>query len=197
MRILALARVLFLAECVGRWGRVDVWVNNAAIDLTDPPHNCAGRLLDTTREQWDRVHSVNTTGYFQGARCAVLRFLEQDASPVTGLRGKLINISSQHGMVACPGNIAYGTSKAAAVYMTKQIAVDYAKKGIACNAVAPGKIVCDPRRAVTAYSTSRTPAPRLGTPEDVAAAVCFLASDEAGAYINGHNLMCDGGWMAY
>ena len=100
-------------------------------------------------------------------------------------------------MVACPNNISYGSSKAAAVYMTKQIAVDYAEDLVACNAVAPGKIVKEPTRPIAGYSYARTPCARLGTPADVASAVCFLASDEAGSYLTGHNLSVDGGWMAF
>lgn len=186
-----------VAEAVRRWGRLDVWINNAALDLTDPPHECVQRLLDVTDEQWARVHAVNTTGYFLGAQAAVAQFLKQEPSVATGLRGKLINIASQHGIVACPGNLPYGTSKAAANYMTKQIAVDYAEHAVACNAVAPGKIVKDAARPVASYSRQRTPCQRLGVPEDVASAVCWLASDEAGAFVTGATLMVDGGWTAY
>lgn len=180
-----------------RWGRLDVFINNAALDLTDPPHSLPQQLTSTTLEQWERVHRVNTLGYFLGAQVAVEQFLRQEPRAQTGLRGKLINITSQHGMVACPGNLAYGTSKAAAVYMTKQIAVDYAEQLIACNGVAPGKIVKEAARPVSQYSYDRTPCKRLGTPADVASAVCWLASDEAGSYQTGHNLMVDGGWMAF
>ena len=81
--------------------------------------------------------------------------------------------------------------------MTKQIAVDYASEAIACNAVAPGKIVKEPTRPVAQYSYDRTPCARLGTPADVAGAVCWLAGDEASSYVTGHNLMVDGGWMVY
>ena len=83
------------------------------------------------------------------------------------------------------------------MYLTKQVAVDYAKEGVAVNAVAPGKIVKEATRPVAAYSYARTPCPRLGTPADVASAVCWLASDGAGQFITGHNLMVDGGWMCY
>ncbi|SDB70916.1 Enoyl-(Acyl carrier protein) reductase [Belnapia rosea] len=117
------------------------------------------------------------------------------------MRGRIVNISSQHGMVASPGDIAYGTSKAGVAYLTRQVAVDYAAQGIVCNAVAPGKILTgktgraiDP--AMIAYSEARTPWPRLGRPEDVAGAALFLASDDA-MYVTGENLMVDGGWMAY
>jgi NAD(P)-dependent dehydrogenase (short-subunit alcohol dehydrogenase family) len=103
-------------------------------------------------------------------------------------------------MVACPQDVAYGTSKAGVVYITRQIAVDYAPAGIICNAVAPGKILTGKSgRAVApemlAYSHARTPLPRLGQPNDVASAALFLASDEA-SFITGENLLVDGGWMA-
>jgi NAD(P)-dependent dehydrogenase (short-subunit alcohol dehydrogenase family) len=103
-------------------------------------------------------------------------------------------------MIACPENIAYGTSKAGVVYLTRQIAVDYAADFIICNAVAPGKIVtgktgraAEPRWMD--YSRARTPMPRLGRPDDVASAALFLASDEA-TFITGENILVDGGWMA-
>jgi len=128
----------------------------------------------------------------------VQQFLTQE--PRAEARGRIVNISSQHGMISSPGDIAYGTGKAAVVYMTRQIAADYGARQIICNAVAPGKIVTGkPGRANEAalidYSERRTPLPRLGQPDDVASAVAFLASDEA-RYITGENLMVDGGWMA-
>ena len=106
----------------------------------------------------------------------------------------------QHGMVSAPNDFAYGVGKSGVVYMTRQIAADYATDGIICNAVAPGKILTGKGGdAMTpealAYSRARTPMPRLGRPEDVANAALFLASDEA-TYITGENLMVDGGWRA-
>ena len=116
------------------------------------------------------------------------------------MRGRIVNISSQHGMIRAPNDFAYGVGKATVVYMTRQIAGDYAEHGIVCNAVAPGKILTGKTGQAIApemlkYSKSRTPWPRLGRPADVANAVLFLASDEA-SYIIGENLMVDGGWMA-
>eukprot|EP00037_Helgoeca_nana_P011518 m.103506 g.103506 ORF g.103506 m.103506 type:complete len:327 (+) comp20883_c0_seq1:187-1167(+) len=177
-------------EAVERWGRLDVWVNNAAIGQ-------GGTLLETSAESWDKVLGVNARGYFLGCKAAVTQFLRQPITEASGLRGRLINISSQHGMVACPGDIAYGVGKAAAVYMTRQIAVDYASEGIACNAVAPGKVLTGVDSDVREYSLNRTPCPRLGRPSDVAQAVLFLASDMASCFITGTNLMVDGGWTAY
>lgn len=129
---------------------------------------------------------------------AAQQFLLQE--PVGDTRGRIINISSQHGMVACPGDFPYGVSKGAIVQMTRQIAVDHAAAGIVCNAIAPGKIITgkpgvanDPD--ALDYSHRRTPWPRLGEPSDVANAALFLASDMA-SYMTGAKLMVDGGWMA-
>lgn len=181
-----------LAATLARHGRIDVLVNDAAIGLGKP-------LLDCTRAEWDRVIAVNLTGVFLMSRAAVRAMLRQE--PRGEVRGRIVNISSQHGMVASPEDIAYGTSKAGVAYLTRQVAVDYAVQGIVCNAVAPGKILTGKTgRAVEPrwidYSHARTPWPRLGRPEDVAGAALFLASDDA-AYVTGHNLLVDGGWMAF
>jgi NAD(P)-dependent dehydrogenase (short-subunit alcohol dehydrogenase family) len=174
-----------------RHGRLDILVNDAAIGLGKP-------LVETSLEEWTRVLAVNLTGVFLMCRAAVRQMLRQEVRNET--RGRIVNISSQHGMIAAPEDIAYGTSKSGVVYITRQIAADYAKDHIVCNAVAPGKILTGKSgRAVEPrwidYSRSRTPMPRLGTPQDVARAALFLASDEA-TYLTGVNLMVDGGWMA-
>ncbi len=176
---------------VGHAGRLDVMVNNAAIGTDTPLH-------ETEEADWDRVMAVNAKGVFLGCREAVRRMRTQE--PRGEVRGRIVNISSQHGMIRAPNDFAYGVGKATVVYMTRQIAGDYAADGIVCNAVAPGKILTGKTgRAVDpemlAYSHARTPWPRLGRPEDVASAVLFLASEEA-SYITGANLMVDGGWMA-
>jgi len=178
-------------QTVARYGRLDVLVNDAAIGT-------GKRLTDTSLAEWDRTLAVNLTGVFLMSRAAVNQMLTQDIR--NEARGRLVNISSQHGMIACPEDIAYGTSKSGVVYMTRQIAADYAKDHIICNAVAPGKIVTGkPDRAAEPrwmdYSTSRTPMPRLGRPDDVANAALFLASDEA-TFMTGENILVDGGWMA-
>lgn len=174
-----------------RDGKIDVLVNDAAISVGKP-------LTETSLEEWNRVIGVNLTGVFLMSRTVVEAMLKQQDRD--GVRGRIVNISSQHGMVACPGDVAYGTSKAGVVYITRQIAVDYAPHGIICNAVAPGKILTGKTgRAVAPkmleYSQSRTALPRLGHPNDVASAALFLASDEA-TFITGENLLVDGGWMA-
>jgi NAD(P)-dependent dehydrogenase (short-subunit alcohol dehydrogenase family) len=180
-----------IAEAAKRFGRLDILVNDAAIGNGKP-------LTETSLAEWNRVMGVNLTGVFLMARAAVRLMLKQEIS--AEVRGRIVNISSQHGMIACPEDIAYGTSKAGVVYITKQIAADYAKHGIVCNAVAPGKILTGKTgRAVEPrwldYSTARTPMPRLGRPMDVASAALFLASDDC-TFMTGENILVDGGWMA-
>ncbi len=184
-----------VTEVIDAFGALHVMVNNAAIYT-------GTNLLETTQQDWDRVMAVNLRGVFNGCKRAVQQMLTQE--PVGEARGRIVNISSQHGMIACPGDIAYGVSKAGSVYITRQIAADYAAQGIICNAVAPGKILTGRTDAIDEasmhYARSRTPmagAPlaRLGKPTDVASAALFLASDEC-TYVNGANLMVDGGWSA-
>jgi glucose 1-dehydrogenase len=180
-----------VSRTVSHYGRLDVLVNNAAIYSSTP-------LTQTSEKDWDRVLEVNLKGAFLCAKRAVLQMLTQEIR--CEVRGRIINVSSQHGMICAPNDIAYGVSKAGVAYITRQIAVDYAKHHIVCNAVAPGKILTgkggpaiEPQ--ALAYSEQRTPMPRLGRPDDVAAAALFLASDEC-SYTTGVNLMVDGGWMA-
>jgi len=180
-----------VSSAVARHGRLDVMVNNAAIYSGTP-------LLDTTLEQWDQVMSVNLTGMFHGCKRAVQQMLTQE--PRHEVRGRLINLGSQQGIVTAPRDTPYGVSKAGAIYLTKQIAVDYAQDLIVCNCISPGKIVTgqagepsDPARLENARR--RTPWPRLGRPQDIANAAVFLASDRA-TYITGANLVVDGGWLA-
>lgn len=180
-----------LAATLERFGRLDILVNNAAIYTST-------NLLETTPEQWHRVIGVNLTGSFFCCKRAIGQMLRQE--PVNGVRGRIINISSQHGMIACPGDFPYSVSKGGLVQMTRQIAVDHASDLIVCNAIAPGKIITgkpgianDPD--ALDYSRRRTPWPRLGVPDDVAGAALFLAS-ELSSYVTGVNLTVDGGWMA-
>jgi NAD(P)-dependent dehydrogenase (short-subunit alcohol dehydrogenase family) len=176
-----------------RGGRLDVMVNNAGI---------SGRhskpLLETEEEDWDAIMAVNLRGVFLGCKRAVAAMVQQE--PIDEVRGRVINISSQHGMIGPPGHVAYAASKGGVVNLTRQIAVDYGPRGVLVNAVAPGKILTgspeqqDPE--TLAYSHARTPFHRLGRPADVAGAALYLASDDSG-YVSGVNLLVDGGWMAY
>jgi glucose 1-dehydrogenase len=180
-----------IAKTVARHGRLDIMVNNAAT-------YSGTTLTDTSAAQWERVMAVNLTGMFNGCKRAIQQMLLQE--PRCEVRGRVINLGSQHGIVCAPADAAYGVSKAGAIYLTRQIAVDYAHERIVCNCISPGKIVTgkpgqamDPVRLE--YARRRTPWPRFGRPEDVANAAVFLAGDKA-TYITGSNLVIDGGWLA-
>ena len=142
--------------------------------------------------------AVNLRGVFLCTQRAVAEMVEQE--PVDEVRGRVVIISSQHGMIGPPGHVAYAASKGGVVNLVRQIAVDFGPRGVLVNAVAPGKILTgspeqqDPD--TLAYSRARTPFHRLGRPDDVAGAALFLASADAG-YVSGVNLLVDGGWMAY
>jgi NAD(P)-dependent dehydrogenase (short-subunit alcohol dehydrogenase family) len=183
-----------VATAVERAGALDVVVNNAAI---------AGRhsrpLVETQDEDFDAIMAVNLRGPFMLCRAAVRQMLAQ---PLRGeVRGRIVNITSQHGMVGCPGHFSYAVSKGGLVQMTRQVAVEHGADGILVNAVAPGKIVTgtpgdlSADEAGLAYVRSRTPFSRLGRAEDVAAAVSFLAGEAS--YTSGATIMVDGGWTAY
>ena len=180
-----------IGNTVSRHGRLDILVNNAAI-------YSGTALLETEPKQWEEVLRVNLTGMFYGCKRAIQQMITQE--PRDEVRGRLINLGSQQGIVTCPGDMPYGVSKAGAIYLTRQIAVDYAKDLIVCNCISPGKIVTgapglakDPVRLDNARR--RTPWPRFGRPEDIANAAIFLASDRA-SFTTGTNLVVDGGWLA-
>jgi glucose 1-dehydrogenase len=180
-----------IAATVERHGRLDVMVNNAMT-------YSGTALLQTEPAQWEEVMRVNLTGMFYGCKRAVQQMITQE--PRDEVRGRLINLGSQQGIVTSPGDLPYGVSKAGAIYITRQIAVDYARHFIVCNCISPGKIVTgagglaqDPARLE--YQRRRTPWPRFGRPQDVANAAVFLASDRA-SFITGSNLVIDGGWLA-
>jgi NAD(P)-dependent dehydrogenase (short-subunit alcohol dehydrogenase family) len=183
-----------VADTIQRCGRLDVMVNNAAVFNSTS-------ILDTTEEDWDSLMAVNLRGQFLCCKRAVMAMITQES--VNEVRGRIVNVSSQHGMVGPPQSFSYGVSKGGVVQMTRQLAVDYARAGIIVNAVAPGRIVTGthpgdnrPDSSAFEYSSSRTPFPRLGRAEDVAGAALFLASDDC-SFVSGHNLLVDGGWMAY
>tara|TARA_R110000737_G_C14574107_1_gene484562 strand:- start:851 stop:1630 length:780 start_codon:yes stop_codon:yes gene_type:complete len=170
------------------------------LDLVVPSAMTPGRgsLPQTTPEDWKRVMGVNVDGVYNVLSGTLAQMLAQE--PLKDVRGRVVIIGSQHGMVASPGGFAYGVSKAAVLQMMRQIAVEHAEEGIICNAVSPGKILTGktgPAIApeMIAYSEARTPMPRLGRPADVAQAVLFLADPET-TFVTGHNLLVDGGWMA-
>lgn len=179
---------------ISRSGRLDVMVNNA---IATGAHSKG--LLETDEGDWDAIMAVGLRGVFLCCERAVQQMLTQE--PVAEARGRIINLSSQHGMVGTPGHVTYCAAKGGVVNLTRQVAVDFGPRGIMVNAIAPGKILTRPADEpdspdVLAYSHARTPFSRLGRPDDIAAAAAYLASDEC-SYVSGTNLLVDGGWMAY
>jgi 3-oxoacyl-[acyl-carrier protein] reductase len=164
------------------YGRVDILVNNAGIARDQ-------LALRLTREDWDAVLATNLTAAFLCAQ-AVLKTMIRQRS------GRIVNITSVVGQAGNAGQTNYAASKAGLIGLTKALALEVASRNITVNAVAPGLIDTDMTRALAEGAhqdwAARIPLRRLGTPEEVAGAVLFLASDEA-SYITGHVLAVNGG----
>jgi 3-oxoacyl-[acyl-carrier protein] reductase len=171
-----------VAGALERWGRLDILVNNAGITRDQ-------LMLRMKREDWDAVLATNLTAAFACAQ-AVLKPMVKQRS------GRIINVTSVVGQAGNAGQVNYAASKAGLIGLTKALALEVASRNITVNAVAPGLIDTDMTRAMARGAhedwAARIPLKRLGTPGDVAAAVLFLASDEA-AYITGHVLAVNGG----
>lgn len=167
---------------LARHGRIDVLVNNAGITRDT-------LLLRMKREDWDAVIQTNLTAAFACAQAVLKPMVKQRA-------GRIINITSVVGQSGNAGQVNYAASKAGLIGLTKALALEVASRNITVNAVAPGLIDTEMTRAIADGAheewAARIPMKRLGSPEDVAAAVAFLASDEA-SYITGHVLAVNGG----
>jgi 3-oxoacyl-[acyl-carrier protein] reductase len=171
-----------VAGVLERHGRIDILVNNAGITRDT-------LLLRMKRDDWDAVLQTNLTAAFACAQAVLKPMIKQRA-------GRIINITSVVGQSGNAGQANYAASKAGLIGFTKALALEVASRNITVNAVAPGLIDTDMTRAIAGGAheewASRIPLKRLGTADDVAAAVCFLASDEA-SYITGHVLAVNGG----
>jgi len=165
-----------------RHGRVDGLVNNAGIARDQ-------LLLRMKREEWDEVLATNLTAAFTCVHAVLKPMIKQHA-------GRIISISSVVGQMGNAGQANYAASKAGLIGFSKALAREVASRNVTVNVVAPGLVDTDMTRAVgdkmQAEWASLIPLKRLGTPQDIAAAVCFLASDEA-AYITGQVLAVNGG----
>jgi 3-oxoacyl-[acyl-carrier protein] reductase len=173
---------LTVAGVLERHGRIDVLVCNAGITRDQ-------LLLRMKRHDWDAVLATNLTAAFLLTQAVLKPMIRQRS-------GRVIAVSSVVGQMGNAGQANYAASKAGLIGFCKSAAREVASRGITVNVVAPGLIDTDMTRALTGDTkedwSERIPLGRLGTPEDVAAAVCFLASDEA-SYITGHVLAVNGG----
>jgi len=169
-----------------QFGRCDILVNNAGIAKTFP-------FIDYPVEHWRKVFDVNVTGpMLCGQRAA--RLMRRAGW------GRIVNIASVSGLRASMGRTAYGTSKAAVIGLTRQMAIELAEYGITTNGIAPGPV--DTPMTLDLHSqvardnyTRAVPAGRYGVPDEIASVVAFLCSERA-SYVNGQTLPVDGGFMA-
>ena len=170
------------AELIKQYGRIDILVNNAGITAD-------AQLKNMSEQQFDSVVAVNMKGVFACTRAVVNHMIENGY-------GKIISIASVTAHNGNFGQTNYAATKAAVVSMTQTWAKELAKYGINANAVAPGYTATEmvqkvPEKVLDSI-TAKTPAKRLGKPEEIAAACAYLASDEA-AFVNGAVLKIDGG----
>lgn len=181
-------------KAVAEFGRVDILVNNAGV------FTGLKTIVDETEQEYDFTMGVNAKGVWLGCKFAITQMLKQEPR-ADGVRGRIVNIASIGGLVGLAQEAAYCASKGAVVNLTRQLAVDFAKERINVNAVCPGFLATAMVRPflddadLKAGLENLTPWPRVGTAEDVAKAVCFLASDEA-EWMTGSMLTVDGAFTA-
>src|ERR671922_1388955 len=173
---------------VRQYGMLNVLVNNAGIIIRK-------RIEETSVEEWDRTMAINVKGVFLGTKHAIPAMRQAGG-------GSIINISSTAGLVGSPGETAaYTATKGAVRLFTKATAIQHAKDKIRCNSVHPGPIATDmikemlENKAAWEQRLRRLPMGRVGTPQEVAYGVLYLASDEA-SYVTGSELVIDGGTTA-
>lgn len=182
-----------LACTAEHFGALDVLVNNAGVGLV-------GSVVETSEEDFARLMDVNVRGVYLGCRHAVPIMLAQG-------HGVIVNMGSVAGLVGIERRFAYCATKGAVLAMTRQLAVDYARAGIRCNAIAPGTVhtpfvegylerfhAGDEDR-IRHQLHERQPVGRMGRPEEIAALAVYLASDEA-VFVSGAVFPIDGGWTA-
>jgi NAD(P)-dependent dehydrogenase (short-subunit alcohol dehydrogenase family) len=181
-----------LEQTLSAYGRLDVLVNNAGVELPK-------RITDTTEAEWDRLMNVNLKGVFLCSRAAIPVMRQQGG-------GVIVNVGSELGVVGGSEIAAYCASKGGVVQLTKAMAVDHAADGIRVNCVCPGPVATPLLEATIHGSTNpeeerlrildKTLMKRLGQPKEIASAILFLASDDS-SYVTGSVLLVDGGVTAH
>jgi NAD(P)-dependent dehydrogenase (short-subunit alcohol dehydrogenase family) len=176
------------AAVESHFGRIDILLNNAGVSMNKPS-------IDLTPAEWRRTIDIDLTGVFYCTQAVARRMIRQNG-------GVILNTSSMWGLTSSPKRLAYCAAKAGVVSLTKSLAAEWAQHNIRVNAVCPGytrtelmDALIDRGALDTDYLLTRTPLGRFGTPEEIAEAALFLASD-AGAFITGHAMVLDGGWTA-
>jgi len=170
---------------LAKWGQIDILVNNAGVYI-------AHDIASTNEEEWDTVMNVDAKGVFLMSKAILPHMLKQE-------NGKIVNIASIAGLFGFEQSAAYCAAKGAVVNLTKEMALDYAPKGISVNAIAPGIIESDMTKPFLSDEQAKKtfldkiPVGRIGTPEDIAHAAVYLASNESD-YVVGQTLVVDGGW---
>ena len=177
---------------VQTFGKVNILVNNAGVGVV-------GTILTTSEEDWDRIFAVNVKGIFHCSRSAIPKMIEQGG-------GVIVNVSSIVAIVAVVDRAAYGASKGAVLALTKAMAADHVKDNIRVNCVCPGTVDTPwVERMVQSYDdpeearrkmVTRQPVGRLGTAEEIAGAILYLAAPEA-SFATGSALVIDGGFTAF
>lgn len=179
-----------VAEVVDDYGRIDILVANAGVDL---PH--APSVEDTSDDEWARLFDVNVGGIFRSCRASL---------PAMSEGGSIVTVGSINSLVAWPNDAAYTASKGAVLQFTRALALETAERGIRVNCVCPGVIdtpltrsflTGDDAKAIEAEFAAVSPLNRMGTPREIANAILFLASDES-SFVTGSAMVIDGGTTA-
>lgn len=194
-----------VSETLERFGRIDILVNNAALDPKfDPDHAVqhSSRFEDLPLDEWQAAIQVNLTGMFLCAQAVA-------PTMVGAGHGVIVNVSSTYGLVGPDQRmylregepaqykpVTYSVSKAAALGLTRYLATYYASTGIRVNALTPGGVYAEHDEEFVRRYSSRTVLGRMAEREEISAALLFLASD-ASSYMTGANLVVDGGWTAW